>query len=324
MLDAILNKLMKTTLIEKEQLRSLEAHDDIPAAAYDINLSKQEQAPVLNDYFFRNKRIYVSKHNRYAPYPEHTHTFFEINYMLRGSCDEVIDGQEVHLETGDIVLLDVGSRHSIGYLGTNDLLINILFRNRDINLELLNDLRSSQSVFYEFLLDRKLGASGKIHHLVFRHTRVQEVQLTLDKIIEEYYQQREFADAMISSYLSILMAQLVRNYKVSVAKPSSKSQQLVLQMLQDIDTDFQTLSLEKLAQKYNYNRNYLSNIFKKEAKMTFSEALTKQRLLNAKMLLTSTELPVAEIMKRVGISNKAFFYKKYTSYYNHTPGSERK
>ncbi|MFD1125536.1 helix-turn-helix domain-containing protein [Lentilactobacillus raoultii] len=323
MLDSILNKLMKTTPAEKEQLKSFEVHDDIPIDAFDPSLSEKEHAPVLNDRFFRNKRIYVSKHNRYAPYPEHSHTFFEINYMLRGSCDEVVDGEKLHLETGDVLLMDIGSRHSIGYLGTNDLLINILFRNRDINLELLNGLRSSQSVFYEFLLDRKFGSRGELRHLLFSHKQVDEVQETLDRIIDEYYLQKEFADTIISGYLSILIAQLVRNYHVKVKRPTSKSQQLVLKMLQDIDRDFQTVSLERLATKYKYNRNYLSNVFKRETGETFSEALNKQRMRNAHMLLTSTALPVTEVMKRVGISNKAFFYKKYMAYYQITPGSQR-
>nr|WP_225352904.1 AraC family ligand binding domain-containing protein [Lentilactobacillus parafarraginis] len=196
MIDSVLNRLMKTTEDEKQQLKSLEVHDDIPSAAIDPSLSENRHEPVLNDYFFRNKRIYVSKHNRYAPYPEHSHTFFEINYMLRGSCDEIVDGEKIHLETGDVLLMDIGSRHSIGYLGTNDLLINLLFRDQDINLAVLNDLRSSQSVLYEFLLNRKLGSSnGQIRHLLFSHQTVHEVQTTLDQIIDEYYLQRPFADA---------------------------------------------------------------------------------------------------------------------------------
>lgn len=324
MIDSVLNRLMKTTEDEKQQLKSLEVHDDIPSTAIDPSLSENRHEPVLNDYFFRNKRIYVSKHNRYAPYPEHSHTFFEINYMLRGSCDEIVDGEKIHLETGDVLLMDIGSRHSIGYLGTNDLLINLLFRDQDINLAVLNDLRSSQSVLYEFLLNRKLGSSnGQIRHLLFSHQTVHEVQTTLDQIIDEYYLQRPFADAVISGYLSILIAQLVRNYQVKVKKQVSKTQQLVLSILRDIDNDYRTVSLEKLAIKYNYNRNYLSNIFKRETGTTFSETLTKQRMLNAHILLTSTALPVSEIMKQVGISNKAFFYQKYAVYYQTTPGQQR-
>ncbi len=323
MLDAVFDKLMKLTPDEKAQRENFRVHENIPTSAFDHGTAKDDREPILNDYFFRNKRIYVSKHNRFAPYPEHSHTFFEINYMLQGSCDEVVDGEPIHLNKGDILLMDIGSRHSIGYLGTNDLLINILFRDRDINLELLSELRSSHSVLYEFLLDRKLGETGKIRHLLFSNKDTSEVRETLDKMLEEYYLQREFADAMIGSYLSILITQLVRNYRVRISHPISKSQQIVMEMLKDIDNNYRDVSLESLATKYNYNRNYLSNVFKKETGSTFSETLIKQRMISAQTLLLSTTLPINQIMKKVGISNKSFFYKKYMAYFNQTPGSER-
>ncbi|AFS01192.1 helix-turn-helix domain-containing protein [Lentilactobacillus buchneri] len=324
MLDTILNTLMKPTKLEKEQLKSLEFHNDLPIDVYDTTLSEQEKTPIISDALFKNKSIYVSKHNRYAPYPTHAHTFLEINYMLRGSCDEVVEGQQIHLEQGDVLLLDVGCKHSVGYLGTNDLLINVLFRDKEINLDLLSDLRSSKSVLYEFLLNRRIGDDSPIHYLVFGHEDESEVQETLDRIIEEYYLQRDFADTIISSYLSILIAQLVRNYKVDMNKPMSKSQEIAVQMLKEINGNYKDTSLEKLSAKYDYNRNYLSNLFKKEVGDTFSNVLTKQRLINANILIKSTTLPVSKIIKEVGIKNRTFFYKKYISYYKMAPGSSRK
>ena len=95
-------------------------------------------------------------------------------------------------------------------------------------------------------------------------------------------------------------------------------------MLKEINGNYKDTSLEKLAAKYDYNRNYLSNLFKKEVGDTFSNVLTKQRLINANILIKSTTLPVSKIIKEVGIKNRTFFYKKYISYYKMAPGSSRK
>ncbi|WP_243674434.1 hypothetical protein [Lentilactobacillus kisonensis] len=43
MLDTILNSLMKPTKLEKEQLKSLEFHDDMPLDVYDTRLSQKEK-----------------------------------------------------------------------------------------------------------------------------------------------------------------------------------------------------------------------------------------------------------------------------------------
>lgn len=324
MLGTILNSLMKTTKVEKEQLKSLEFHNDMPLDVYDVKLSEKERTPIISDVLFKNKNIYVSKHNRYAPYPTHSHTFLEINYMLRGSCDEVVEGKPIHLKEGDVLLLDVGCKHSVGYLGTNDLLINILFRDKEINLDLLSELRSSKSVLYEFLIASRIGNTTQKRYMLFAHENESEVQETLDRIIEEYYLSKDFSDAIISAHLSVLIAQLVRNYKIDIKAPASKSQQIAIQMLEEINKDYQDVSLEKLASKYDYNRNYLSNLFKREVGDTFSNVLTKQRLMNANILIQSTMLPISKIIKQVGIKNRTFFYKKYTSYYKMVPGFSRK
>lgn len=318
-LDNILNRLMKPTKIEKQQLKSYEFHNDIPLAAYDSQLTQRKNTLVLNNYFFKNKNIYISKHNRYAPYPMHTHTFLEINYMLRGGADEVVGHENIHLNQGDLLLLDVGCKHSIGYLGTNDLLINILFQDRTINIDLLNSLRSSRSVLYEFLVNRKVGVGNRAPYLLFRQENGREIQETLDRIIEEYYLQRDYADTIIKAYLSILIAQLVRNYSVDVEEDLTKSQVLVTKILQDINDNDSTISLSYVAQKYGYNRNYLSNLFRSIVGETFSNVLTKQRIMHAHTLLSSTQMPVSEVIKQVGISNRTFFYKKYREYYNKTP-----
>lgn len=81
MLGTILNSLMKTTKVEKEQLKSLEFHNDMPLDVYDVKLSEKERTPIISDVLFKNKNIYVSKHNRYAPYPTHSLTYIFRNQL---------------------------------------------------------------------------------------------------------------------------------------------------------------------------------------------------------------------------------------------------
>ncbi|ATO54965.1 AraC family transcriptional regulator [Loigolactobacillus coryniformis] len=326
MKQSILDLLKEPTLIEQEQKNSDIFHDDIPTSAINTGLSATRHIPVLNNYFFRNKDIYISKHNRYAPYPTHTHTFLEMNYMLSGKADEIINGKKVHLKAGDLVLLDVGSQHSIGYLGDNDILINLLFRDQNISINLLNDLRRNKSILYEFLINRVTNKDGdpQNNYLIFhKQAENSEVRVTLDTIIEEYFSNREFSDSIIKSYLSILLTQLVRNYTIQT-KQASSSQQLMIKILRDIIQNYQNITLDKIARKYNYNKNYLSNIFKQEVGKTFSEALTQERMIQAHTLITSTTLPITDIIEKVGISNKNFFYDKYKKQYHIMPSAARK
>lgn len=150
---SILKQMQSLTDIEKQQKDHRIFSDDIPPTVIDLQESKAVNVPVLNDYFFCNHAIYVSKNNRFTPYPLHSHQFFEMNYMLQGHADETVNGDRVHLFQGDVLLLDIGSQHAMDALGENDILINILFRDRNISLDFLSQIQSQQSVLYDFMIN---------------------------------------------------------------------------------------------------------------------------------------------------------------------------
>lgn len=316
----IIRKLYELNPVEKIQRKTGRFIEDMPAGALSI---QEGHGRTLNNYFFRNREIYLSRHNRFAPYPLHRHTFLEINYMLRGSADQTVDGNHVHLDQGDLILLDVGTSHSISALGENDLLVNILFRNTNISLDLLKELKGQGSVLFNFLLKEENERKGARDFVVFRTDNNFRLREILDDIIDEYFTSQQFSDLMLKSYLNILLAQLIRNYNVQIPEDGGTNR-LVVNMLSDITNEYATVSLKELSERYCYNRNYLSNIFRREVGRTFSEVLNMQRITEAHRLLVTTGLPVSDIMEEVGIGNKSFFYKKYEEMYKITPGKFRK
>lgn len=318
----VLKTLQALTAVERQQQHSHIVADDIPPAAIDTHATTATQMPVLNDYFFNNCSVSIRKHNRFADYPLHTHQFFEINYMLRGDADEVVDGQALHLSQGDVLLLDIGSQHAIKALGPNDLMINVLFRDRNLSLDFLNQLQAQKSVFYDFLLNH--AQTSQSRHLLFvaQPTAEPEIQTTLDTLISEYYQHRAFADTIIEAQLTILIALLVRHYPTP-AQQLTPSEELAMRMLNEIRSHYQHLTLSDLADKFAYNKNYLSNLFTKVVGKPFSVVLTQERLLRAHDLIQNTSTPISEICLAVGIRNKSFFYHKYHEQFGHAPILDR-
>lgn len=319
--STVLKSLQALTPVERQQQHSHTVADDIPPAALDPQASSAHRMPVLNDYFFHNSSISIRKHNRFADYPLHTHQFFEINYMLRGDAEEVVDGQALTLHQGDVLLLDIGSQHAIKALGADDLMINVLFRDRNLSLDLLNQLQAQKSVLYDFLLDHQPTATK---HLLFQATKTAQpdIQTTLDTLICEYYQHLDFADTIIQAQLTVLIALLVRHYP-TIAQPLSRQELLAMQMLDEIRNHYPKLTLSDLAAEFSYNKNYLSNIFTQVVGKSFSVALTEERLLRAHELIQNTTTPISTICVAVGIRNKSFFYHKYAEKFGHAPQNDR-
>lgn len=319
----VLASLKKLSSVEKKQAEKHVFINDMPHAAIDskdkinhgvISLSK--------DYFFKYHSVYISKHNRFAPYPEHTHKFLELNYMLSGSCEQIVDGNIISLNEGDILMMNVGCNHSIKPLGKDDILINLLFRDESITFNLLNDIHRNNSLTYGFLSDISLGKKPDRNYIIFPENG--DIKKTIDSIIEEYYLEKPFSNSIIESYLDILLSKILRHHPLPTVSIHNDQQQLVFKCLNEIDKNYQNITLTDLSKKLGYNKEYLGNLIKKITHSSFSDLKTQQRLIQANNLIQSSTLPINSIIEEVGIKNKNFFYKKYQELYGMSPAEKRK
>lgn len=321
MKSKLIRKFMKLNNIEKKQLQQNKFVSDF-ANRSTLNQNKQYTIPVFTPEFFNNQDIFISKHNRFADYPKHTHTFLEMNYMLSGQAHELVGNDQVTLHQGDILILDVGTTHSIKALSQKDILINIIFRKQiNFSFDNLRTMAQKNDIQTKFLLSNDQLS----RYLIYRAAKTENnVQIMANQIIEEYFNPGAFSKQLMNSYLNAFLILLSRNTSLHSSTLIKKEvPPLVLYILKEISQNFQNLSLNKLAQQSNYNRSYLGAILKKETGISFSQALTEQRLLAAYNLLNSTTLPVSEIIAEVGISNKTYFYKKFKEKFKKTPNQVR-
>ena len=290
---------------------------DIQSASNTPKLSQQ--------FFFQNKDIFVSKHSRYAPYPEHTHQFLEINYVYKGNCRQRINDQIFDLKEGDILLMDVESRHSIEALGDDDILINILFQNKDVSINWLKQLQGENSLLYQFLLSDSSQHFKRNNFLLLSTEENTPIRQILQEMMTEYFLPQEFSQQMLKHYLPLFcyhLARLLPTVEKTVDLQLEES--TYAQVLKIIDREYATIGLTQLAKRLNFNKNYLSNLVKTESGQTFTQLVNQRKLMKAKLLLKTTQLPIQEIALSVGFSNKTYFYDKYKEGFGHGPKEERK
>lgn len=96
------------------------------------------------------------------------------------------------------------------------------------------------------------------------------------------------------------------------------------EILKYIHTNYEDVTLDILSDKFNYHRNYLSHMIKKETGMTLSEHIQNVRLEKAKGLLTSTNQNILDISQNVGYTDVSYFNRIFKKIYNITPKEYRK
>ncbi|MBL1125075.1 AraC family transcriptional regulator [Streptococcus suis] len=290
---------------------------DIQSASHTPKVSQQ--------FFFQNKDIFMSKHSRYAPYPEHTHQFLEINYVYKGHCRQRINDQLFDLKEGDILLMDVESRHSIEALGDEDILINILFQNKGVSINWLKQLQGENSLLYQFLLSDSSQHFKRNNFLLLHTEEDSPVRQIVLEMMTEYFLPQDFSQQMLKHYLPLFFYHLARLLPtVEKTVDLQLEESTYAQVLKIIDREYASIGLAELAQRLNFNKNYLSNLIKTESGQTFTQLVNQRKLMKAQLLLKTTQLPIQEIALCVGFSNKTYFYDKYKETFGHGPKEERK
>ncbi|MDG0814388.1 helix-turn-helix transcriptional regulator [Cohnella rhizosphaerae] len=99
---------------------------------------------------------------------------------------------------------------------------------------------------------------------------------------------------------------------------------LIDAVLRFIDENYMTdLNLTDLAERFNYNPSYFSEMFKSKVGKTFIQYVTDARMAHAIRLLEGTQLSLWDIAELTGFSNASYFSSKFKRTYGVTPSDYR-
>lgn len=87
---------------------------------------------------------------------------------------------------------------------------------------------------------------------------------------------------------------------------------------------YKDIKLKELADELNVSLNHLISVFRKETGITPNSYLQKNRMKQASILLSSTDMTMQEISSSVGVSDANYFIKVFKKYYGETPTNYRK
>lgn len=102
------------------------------------------------------------------------------------------------------------------------------------------------------------------------------------------------------------------------AEPAAPMEfEAILAYIQEHYSDY-NLSAGEVAEYAGIDKSHLSRYFKSNINMTYIDYLTHLRLEKARELLETTELPVTEIVARVGYSDHSSFRRKFKAMYGYS------
>ena len=268
--------------------------------------------------------VSLVKHPRYFPLFYHEHDFFEIIYVLSGTCTNSFQDSTEKLTAGDLCLIAPNVRHGILAVEDDSIILNILIRRSTFMDIFYNTVRDKTQISSFFV--GNLYAREKIRYLLF-HT--EEDQVIRNYILDMYREQKtsdSFSDRIICSILTLFFVELTRRHGKNVSIPDGRRERTEQenQMLAYMMSNCSTVTLNELAEEFHFSVPYCSKLIKSISGKTFSNLLTEIRLQQGEQLLLYSQLSVEDISDRVGYKNPESFIRAFRRLYNDTPSQYRR
>ena len=266
------------------------------------------------------KVITIRPHTRFIHFPQHKHDYVEMVYMCAGSTTHVVNGKELCLKRGELLLMNQAATHEVMKADTDDVAINFIVL-PDFFVTTLVAIGEEQTPLRRFLVDCLCGqntGSGYLHYKVSDVPVIQNlIETLLWTIIQETPNKRNFSQMT----MTLLFLQLMANTEMLVVE--DREEGVILKVLRYIESNYVNGSLTELSKMLHYDLFWLSKQIKQHTGKNYTELVQEKRLAQAAFLLRNTDRNVVDIAHVVGYENIGYFHKIFRSEFGVSPRQYR-
>lgn len=278
-------------------------------------LSGRENSPAAG------RMIAMRVHTPSTGFPGHSGGSVGILYMCSGStCHRVDGGPVLNLKAGELLFLSQYAGHSVEEAGKGAMGVGFTVPPKIFDSALA--LAGPGNALADFLAGG-LRRTGGLRCLHFRAANQPAVQNLVENLVWGLASPKESADRLNQAALGLLFMQLLEDLDC-LSQDSLGQSRPVLAALREIEENYRSADLTRLAGKLQVSLPYLSHAVHCATGKTFKELLREKRLARAVALLEETDLPIDDIIAAVGYDNTSFFYRKFRERYGVSPNVWRK
>ena len=317
----LLDELM---IISEEEKKYKSGQSTVEQSLYaKDNLAEIDRKRLLQ----RGKLITVRPHSRFVDFPEHRHNYVEMMYVVQGSITHYIEGKELVLHKGDVLMLNQHVSHAIKRAEYEDIGINFIALPEFFEIPLT--MLQKKNVLADFVIGAMRQKNPVSHYLLFRLKEDSQIENLMENMIESMFHEKNSGSNsydIMNQYSMGLVFLYLLNHLEDLSHNSSMDykETIVQAVLEYINSDCKNANLSKIAEDTHQSMTVLSKLIKQKTGYKFQELLQRRRFQKAVYLLMETELTVEDIPLEVGYENQSYFYRQFQKRYGMTPAKYRK
>ncbi len=250
------------------------------------------------------------------PYvPMHWHETMEILFCLNGNVDIHVGNEKISLERNQLIVFDSKEVHSIHARSPLYMYLCMHVDKKQMSLY-CQDLELYKICCHPLPINSP--NSPRYIHLC---------QLARD-LTRSCIEKKDTNSLRIDGTALLMLAELIDHFSIYTPPTSTKGQNQQNDTIREIikyviEHYKEPISLDEMAQKSGFSKEYFCRFFKKFMGISFLRYLNEVRVSQAGRLLTTTDLSIFDIMTESGFRNQTLFNKLFKEIYGLTPRQVR-
>jgi len=267
----------------------------------------------------KGKTITIRPHTRFVAFPEHSHDYVEMVYMCAGQTTHRVNGQEIVLRAGELLMLGRHARQSIAPAGEGDVAVNFIVRPAFFS-GTLPFLGEEETPLRRFVVGCLTG-ENEDGCLLFRVSDVLPVQNLIENLLYTLLEDIPNRRGVLQMTMGLLFAQLLNH--TDTLKLETREQSAVFSVLRYVEENYRDGSLGEIASRLHYELPSLSRLVRQKTGRNYTELVQEKRLSQAAWLLRNTNRKVDEIANAVGYENLSYFHRLFAARFGRSPKKYR-
>ena len=251
----------------------------------------------------------------------HYHDYTELLFGVEGVAEVYVGNSIYKLGAGDMIIVHNHELHEVMGTGEPSLYLVIKF--------LPSILLTAEQTFSEYSYTLALMQNTDRRQIFFRAEELSQTSVPslFRHAFSEWEGEKFGYELSLRADVTAIFLHILRKWhekNMGDTQVSIWQSELIEKAISYINANYADLTEESAAQALGVSTSYLSRVFKKGMKKSFSAYVTSIKLREAERMLIATDMSITEIGECVGFSTSAYFIAKFRESHSMTPAKYRK
>ena len=264
----------------------------------------------------------IKKATRFQREPLSYADFLSIRYVYSGDVMIRTRDGDFTMKQNDVLLVNSGFVLSQYLAGEDDIVFTLMFEKDYLIHNVLNN-KAAGNVITRFIYSYIMSSVNPRNYILFHGKDNDRLPRVFEDLLMEYTSPTDLGTILLEAYLQILLVEMSHSAFEFRQDRESRGHYVIAEILDEIDRNYATVTLQALSDKYSYNPDHISRQIRRATGRSFKDHLLDRRMEAVCSHLKNSTLPVSEIEEKAGFQNETYFYKKFREKYGMTPNEYR-